>query len=165
MITTINATPYLFDASSLIKLVIPEEGYEEVRNCFDNNRLWNWSTNICYAEALSELKLKHRYQEITRVDYIYACDILTSHVRQRRMKILDIELRQANVWRETERLAREHDIDLTDALQLTALKSGPIDWYADQAKATLVTANENLHQAAAKEGLRSWLCVNARALV
>ena len=61
------------------------------------------------------------------------------------------------------KLAQKHSLDISDAPQLLALRSGTYSSLEGTARASLVTADRKLASAAKSEGMPAWDCVHDSA--
>lgn len=159
-------THYL-DASALVKLAIAEDHSEKLRAYCSRALLA--TTSLCFGEALGVLKGKWTHGRITQEAYLAACEELFAHVRNESLQIEDTPLLSGDPqelranYERVENLARKHSLDISDALQLLALRSGTYSRLDGAARASLVTADFNLAQAAKEEGMPAWDCVHDAA--
>ncbi len=109
------------------------------------------------------LKLKWLRKELTQEQYKSSAYLLMAYVRDRLIHLLSISLEDREVFIETERIAKKHNIDLSDALQLVALKTGFYKFLSEPSKPLLITADSGLAEAARAEGFKVWNCVREPA--
>lgn len=148
------------DTSAAVKLVVSEAASDVVRKYVERGGPF-YITSVCVAEALSVLKVKYLYRnELTQDQYLAKADGLMSYLRDRTIHVEDVPLEDIQVFSITEQLARQHGIDLADALQLYTLKHGRFSQFVGHSKSLLVTADEELAKAARIEGLDVWDCVH-----
>ena len=158
------------DASALVKLVIDEDNCQPLREFFNSNTNF-FTTWLCLAEALGVLKSKwvgnqskdiatkiktDKYFESTRHLIIDWRRCIESH---------DLELVDPSVPLKVERIAKNYNLDYSDALQLVTIKSGKYSGIAYESgpnvyesALVLITADKNLASAATAEGIRVWNC-------
>ena len=153
-------THYLH-ASALVKLVIPEDHADKLRAYCGRALLA--STSLCFGEALGVLKGKWTHNRLTQEEYLAACEELFAHVRNETLEIEDSPIFSRASYDEIERLAQKHSIDISDALQLLTLRSGTYSKLEGTARASLVTADRKLANAAKAEGMTAWDCVHDAA--
>lgn len=144
------------DACAAVKLVIPERGSENLNAYFAEHGLS--ISSFCLFEAFGVLKRKMRKKEITRDQYFYACYMLISHLRGRRVRIEDPDIESVATFIQAQNFAQDHDLDLSDALQLLSVKHGKFCKLAKESKTVLITSDGALAKAAKTEGLRVWNC-------
>ena len=147
------------DASAAVKLVIDEPGSEHIRKYFDSNFSHFYMTSLCLAEALGVLKRKMRKKEINRDTYFDAVFDLMSHLEDENFRLDDTLKISLGNLNEAENLARQHELDLSDALQIVTVKERFKHW-AYESKTVLATADRDLQKAAQQEGLRVWNCLD-----
>ena len=145
---------HYLDASCLVKLVVREVGSPEVLEFFNSHTSF-YTTAICIAEALNVLKRKWNRNEISIDDYYSATHALVFG----KVEIDEIELANPFVYREVESVAKKHELDLSDALQLVTILKGRYSVLGPDSASVLITADESLAEAATSEGIRTWNCV------
>lgn len=136
--------------------MLSEPGSEQVQAYFSEKRGGYWITNVCLVEALGVLKRNRK--TLGEDTYLAKCYVLISYVR-RRIQVVDSQLHDAEIWNETERVAKKHQLDVSDALQIVTVKNHYTKVFGGESKTILVTADEELAKAARIEGLRSWYCI------
>lgn len=151
------------DASVLIKLVVHEGDSQPIRDFFNTNVNF-CTTPLCLAEALGRLKgmwkkgkLGHR--KLSTDGYFEATCRLIANARGKRIKIDDVELIKQTVHANVEKMARKHDLDLSDALQLITVLKGRYSSLGPNSASVLITADGSLATAAQAEGIRVWNCI------
>jgi len=163
---TRGRTHYL-DASALVKLVITEE-YSEKLRAYCGRALLT-TTTLCFGEALGALKAKWTHGRLSQEAYLTACEELFARLRNGSLRVEEQTLLsgEPDEMRETyekiERLAVKHSLDISDALQLLTLESGEYSRLEGTARASLVTADRKLANAAKAEGMPAWDCVHDAA--
>lgn len=146
------------DASAAVKLVIDEPGCQSLRKYLDEQSPLYIST-VCVAETLGVLKRKWLRGELGEESYFRASFVFLAHLTQHGKIIVENDdLADPHVFFECEDLARKHGLDLSDALQLYALKAGCLSGGVDESQALLITADMKLAAAARAEGLLVWNC-------
>jgi predicted nucleic acid-binding protein len=145
------------DASAAVKLVLRERGSEHLQSYF-SGRVGFHITSLCLAEALGVLKRKMLRAEILEDQYFESCYFLLAYVRDSRLHIDDIQIASLDVFSKAEKLARQHQLDLSDSLQLVSVKHGKFSSFVQESKTVLITADRSLAAAARKEGVRVWNC-------
>lgn len=143
------------DACAAVKLVIPELGSDRLTVYFAKHSFS--ITSFCFFEALSVLKRKMNKEEITRDQYFRACYMLISHLETKRIRIDDkAVIDNVHTFMSAQKFAKDHDLDLSDALQLLSVKHGTFSKLEKESKTVLVTSDGALAKAAEVEGLRVW---------
>lgn len=146
------------DASAAVKLVVDELGSREVEGYMEENPPLYIST-VCVAETLGVLKRKWLRGELGEESYFRASFVFLAHLAQGGKIIVENDdLADSHVFFECEDLAKKHGLDLSDALQLYALKAGCLSDGVDESQALLITADMKLAAAARAEGLLVWNC-------
>ena len=83
--------------------------------------------------------------------------MLISHLELKRIRIdEEPEIDSTETFIHAQKFAREHDLDLSDALQLLSVKHGKFCKLAVESKTVLVTSDKALAEAAKAEGLQVW---------
>jgi len=150
---------HLLDTSALVKLVVDEEGSENVRKYFAEKSVF-WTTSLCFAEALGVLKVKHYYRkEITQEVYLAGSEELVAHLRNGSISIEEVDITQISTFNEVEKISKLHSLDLADAFQIVTLKKGFPSSLEGDSKTILITGDKKLAKAARKERLRAWDCI------
>jgi predicted nucleic acid-binding protein len=163
------------DASALVKLVIDEDNCHPLREFFNSNTNF-FATWLCLAEALGVLKSKWVGKQIkdisTKIEtdkYFEATRNLIIYWR-RLIELDDIELVDPSIPLKVERIARNYDLDYSDALQLITINGGRYSGIAYEASPNvyesalvLITADKKLAYAATAEGIRVWNCTDGPA--
>jgi predicted nucleic acid-binding protein len=144
------------DASCLVKLVVHEDASDRVRS-FVNVHSSFYTTPICFSEALTVLKRKWTRNEIDTETYFSA----TGELVFGKVEIEDIGLANPLIHNEVEALARKHQLDLSDALQLVTILRGRYRVLGPDSASVLITADSGLAAAATSEGIRTWNCLTS----
>ena len=142
--------PYYFDATALVKLVVDETESGKLRAFFARASTVV-TTTVCLVEALGVLKRKHFIDKtIDENRYFSACFVLVNHAytNPRHFELDDLPLSDDNVFFEVQDLAKKHGLDVSDALQLGAMRRGKYDWTAGPSSPVLVTGDRGLAAAA-----------------
>ena len=148
------------DASAAVKLVLDEPpGSDRVKKYFDEHAGFRM-TSLCLTEALGVLKSKWRRKQLSEKDYSDKCYVLLAQARgkPKRIHVDDIQLSDLDVFNKTEQIAKHHNLDLSDALQLVGVKQR-FGALSGSSKPLLITADRDLASAAEKESIRVWNCV------
>ena len=145
------------DASAAVKLVVNEIGSVALREYFEGGDPF-YITSPCALEVFSVLKVKHFYRkELSREEYFSASYAFSAYLRDA-ICVERFDFHTPAVFFEVEEVARRHNFDLVDAIQLYTLLRGRFANYAGQHKSLLITADENLAAAARIEGIEVWDC-------
>lgn len=152
------AKTHYLDASALIKLLIdiPEEnvGREALRAYFYGNANFHM-TSLCFAEAFGVLKVKYfNLKKINEEEYLTAIEKLIWG----RTQIDDVPIKSYDILQEAKRLISNHNLDLSDAMQIVTIMRGTYSFLARGSKSILITADAKLAKAARAEGVRVWNC-------
>ncbi|TAN43239.1 MAG: PIN domain-containing protein [Nitrospirae bacterium] len=145
-----------FDASALVKLHVDEIGSDVIRQYADTEPT-KYTTPFCFFEALNVLKVKWLYRkEISKEEYHDASLKLTSWFSLISKRIRDLDFIDPIVFVEVKKIAEQHSLDLSDAFQIVSVKKGFFSSLAHESKTILVTADEELANAARSEGIKVW---------
>jgi predicted nucleic acid-binding protein len=116
-------------------------------------------TSFCFFEALSVLKRKMLSKvledRISRKQYFDRCWLLLHYLR-RRIHIDDPDISSLETLGLAEKLAKQYDLDLSDALQLITVKHGKFRKLDKESRTVLITSDQSLAKAAEAEGLQAW---------
>jgi predicted nucleic acid-binding protein len=154
--TTGYARASFFDASALVKLYVPENRSSEVQEYF-NAEATKYTTSFCFYEALSILKTKWRRQSaLTQDQYLEASFRLTAWYAANERWIKNPDLTDVNTLFEARDLAKTHNLDMSDALQIVVVKRGYFSSFASGSKTVFVTADRELARTATAVGVRVW---------
>ena len=149
------------DASVLVKKYTTEEGSDRLRE-FLNGEPTQYTTPICFFEALGVLKVKHFYRkEINRQVYDNAAFELTAWFSCIRNDIKDIEFFSPSIFKLSQDIAKKYCLDIADAFQILSVKQGFFSVLAGESQTILVTADSDLAKAAKKENIKVWNCLTA----
>jgi predicted nucleic acid-binding protein len=114
-------------------------------------------TSFCLFEAFGVLKRKMLREEIPRKQYFFACYMLISYLEAKRIRIDDEpKFDSVQTFMRVQKFAENHDLDVSDALQLLSVKHGNFCKLSEESKTVLVTSDRSLAKAAVAEGLRVW---------
>jgi predicted nucleic acid-binding protein len=149
-------THYL-DASVLVKLVVDEGDCAPVRQFFYANTNF-CTTSLCLAEAIGALKRKWERGGIETDDYFRAIRDLIVNAWGKRIEVDDLGFVDPSVQSRVETTARQHSLDLSDALQLFTILHGRYSVLGPNSASVLITADDKLEVAASSEGIRVWNC-------
>ena len=148
------------EASALVKLLVPENGSEELERY--KKRMLGCvfcTTSLCFAETLGALKAKHIHGLISEEEYLTACDILLgwgSH--EAVLELEDVEIKDRLVFMDVEKLVKKYQIDVSDAFQIVSIKRNPLGRSGNDMM--LITGDKGLRDAARGEGVQVWYCVD-----
>lgn len=114
----------------------------------------------CALEVFSVLKVKHFYRkELTREECVFASHAFSAHLRDQ-LKVEPCGFHGASLFFEVEALARRHNLDIVDGIQMHALLRGRFSHFAGSHKNLLIIADEELAAAARAEGIDVWDCMH-----
>jgi predicted nucleic acid-binding protein len=149
---------YFFDASTIVKLVVPEPGSEKVKRLLDECGIAHTSW-VLIAEALGCLKRKRRDEVLTDEGYSRAVYALFAYIKGHDLDPMDLGIeggRAILLTHENEMFGyhlRYRHLDVADTLQLTIIKESYLAAFAGESQAHLVTADSELGKAAEAEGI------------
>lgn len=155
------------DASVLIKLVVAEERDGDlIRDFFHRNTNF-CTTSFCLAEALGRLKglwRKGRNDglKLSMDQYFKATQELIINAWGKRIEIDELKLLDPLIHTDVENMAKKHNIDLSDALQIITIKKGQYSILVSDSASVLITADGPLAEAAKSEGIRVWNCIKEK---
>ena len=142
------------DASAAVKLVVAEPASSEILAYFESGDPF-YMTAPCTTEVLSVLKVKYFYRkELSADQYTKAAYCFLSYLNDR-IKIRGPSIDNSHVFWEADELARRHNLDLIDALQLVTIKQGS---FVGPGAPLLITADDALARAARVEQIEAWNC-------
>jgi predicted nucleic acid-binding protein len=96
-------------------------------------------------------------KEIPREQYFFACYMLISYLEGKRIRIDDEpKFDSVQTFMRVQKFAENHNLDVSDALQLLSVKHGKFCKLAKESKTVLITSDRSLANAAVAEGLRVW---------
>lgn len=152
---------HYFDASALVKLVADdvdeESGRVAVREYFRNHSNL-YATSYSVAEALTALKHKFVKKRISHEQYISSVERFLGATIGSSLQIDGVEIFMPGVLEHTQRLIREHEIDVLDGCQIVTILRGQSRHMAGESRTLLVTADRAFAAAARAEGVRVWEC-------
>jgi predicted nucleic acid-binding protein len=155
------------DASALVKLVADDAdelpGRDAVRKYYWAHIAHVYSTSYSITEALSAFKVKYVRGRIAR-------DLYKRYVREflkltigSNLRIDELQILSPVVRNEFERLIDTYDIDFLDCFQLVTIMHGKYRIFVGRSKSLLITADKKLAEAARKENVDAWYCVDEPA--
>lgn len=145
-----------FDASALLKLYVPEEGSDILREYWGREST-KFTTSLCFYETLSLLKVCHFYRKTIDLEtYKKATLDLCSWFAAVSESIRELLFLSPEVFFSAQKKAELYKLDLSDAFQLLSVKEGFFSRMSGESKTILVTADKKLANAARAEGLRVW---------
>ena len=148
---------HYLDASALVMLVADEPGCQDLRGFFNSDTNF-CTTSLCLAEALGVLKRKWSKKQLTSDQYFSATQYLIINAWGQKPKIDDLGLYQPSVQFDVEAVAKKHQLDVSDALQLATIKKGYFSGMVGPSASVLITGDQGLAAAATAEGIRVWNC-------
>ena len=149
------------DASAAVRFVLNEPGSAALINYFlDDDSGSFYITSLCLAEALGVLKGKWQRKKISIEEYTFKCESLLTylHRKPKSIHLDDIQLTDLDVFADTEKIAKRHNLDLSDALQLVSV-ANRFGKFTGPSAPLLITADGLLASAAQNEGVRVWNCL------
>jgi predicted nucleic acid-binding protein len=149
-------TRYL-DASALVKLVVDEGDHQRLRDFFNANINFA-ATPLCLAEALGVVKGKWSKKQLSAEQYFAATRRLIIETWGERIEVDSVDLFTPDNQEAVEALAKRHELDLSDALQIETILHGRYRNLVGDSAAVLITADSGLARAAREEGIRVWNC-------
>lgn len=152
------SVPHYIDASVAVKLLVPENYSEQLRDYLINNWSYHFHiTEFAFYETLSVLKQKLLKKEIDMKKYHTAIAKLTGYLEEGLLNI-DTEFRMDNfkVILEVGELVNKYSLDYSDALQIYTVLKGKWNVSCYECKTVFITADSELAEAARHEGLRVW---------
>jgi len=152
---------HYLDASALVKLVDDSGGESEGRDAlrkYYNEHASMYSTFYCLAEAFGVFKRKFLRKEITEDKYIKYVQNLINRTVGWKLQIDETDILLPIVSVEAERLIRKwnHKIDFLDCFQIVTLLRGRNRVLVCESQSVLITADDDLANAARAEGARVW---------
>lgn len=150
---------WYLDASALVKVVVDEGDHAIVREFYYTHPNCH-ATALCLMEALGALKAKWMHSRLTHDEYIKASRKLIIDAWGKKVRPDNVDLFTPEGLKAVEELARKHQLDLSDALQLETILHGTFQYFAEDAKPILITADRKLAEAARAEGIRAWNCAD-----
>lgn len=146
------------DASAMIRYLVEEPGSSLVREFIDREPC-RYMTPFCFYETLSVLKRKYLKGELTRDAYDHECFRLAAWFGSRTLRaVKDVELLSPEVLPRAQQIARDHNLDLSDAFQILSVRDGYFSRASGSSQTLLITADRALAEAARSEGLLVWNC-------
>lgn len=150
----------VLDASAVVKLVVSEAGSAAVLRIAEGEELC-YLSSVSFVEALGVLKRLWNKGGLDTESYLRATYLLVAYTREGGILILEDEpISDYQVLFKTEELARKHELDIADALQLFSLRFGRYSRAAGESRPVLVTGDAKLAAAARAENLLVWYCVD-----
>jgi predicted nucleic acid-binding protein len=153
------------DASALVKLVADDvdelPGRDAVRAYYWPHAAHVYSTSYSITEAA--FKLKYVRRRIPRDKYKqYVREFLKLTIGLN-LRIDEVQILSPVVRNEFERLIDTYDIDFLDCFQLVTIMHGKYRVLVGGSKSLLITADKKLAEAARKESVDVWYCVDEPA--
>lgn len=148
-----------FDASALVKVFTEEPDGEAVRSHFRHGSPTKYTTQFCFYESMNVLKSKWRYQgKLTQEQYNQAAWNLMAWYTPL-TKYEDLDLGHPLVFSEVKTVATKHNLDWSDAFQIVSVRDGFFARLVNNSQTLLITADNELAEAARAENLRVWNCI------
>jgi predicted nucleic acid-binding protein len=155
------------DASALVKLVADDEdelrGRDAVCAYYWSHSAHVYSTSYSITEALSAFKSKYVRRCIVRDKYKHYIREFLKLTIGSNLRIDEVPILSPFVRDEFDRLIDLYDIDFLDCLQLATIMHGKYRAFDGGSKSLLITADKKLAEAARKENVDSWYCVDEPA--
>jgi predicted nucleic acid-binding protein len=153
---------HYLDASVLVKLIVIESGTDTIKKYMRAEHTSTfYATSLCFAETLGALKSKYLRKEMDQEAYLTACDVLSAYISDgisADIELVDVDISDSETFTEVENIVRRYGIDIVDAYQIVTINRDY--WSRSQRhRPILVTADSDLAEAAAGEGLRVWDCL------
>lgn len=149
----------VLDASAIIKLVIEEQGSEDLLDYCGEDAVFN-TTALCFSEAIGYLKsLRYFQNKISDAMYLAASGNLMGLLKEGTIRINNTNLYDTADWHGIEKLIEKYSIDISDAFQIYSLKIG---FFSDKGKypnPVLITGDTNLAATIKAEGIHVWNCL------
>ncbi|HEX2712066.1 MAG TPA: type II toxin-antitoxin system VapC family toxin [Candidatus Acidoferrales bacterium] len=160
--------PLYLDASALVKLVADDvdelPGREAVRAYYWPHAANVYSTSYSITEALSAFKGKYVRGGIARDVYKHYIGEFLKLTIGSNLRIDEVQILSPSVRDDFARLIDTYDdIDFLDCFQLATIKHGRYSVLVGGSKPLLITADKKLAEAARKENLEAWYCVDEPA--
>ena len=155
------------DSSALVKLVADDvdelPGRDAVRAYYWPHAAHVYSTSYSVTEALSAFKSKYVRGRIVRDVYkLYIREFLKLTIGSN-LRIDEVQILSPVVRDEFDRLIDTYDIDFLDCFQLVTIMHGEYGVLVGGSKSLLITADKKLAEAARKENVEAWYCVDEPA--
>jgi predicted nucleic acid-binding protein len=155
------------DASALVKLVADDvdelPGRDAVRAYYWSHAAHVYSTSYSITEALSAFKFKYVRGLIVRDVYKHYIREFLKLTIGSNLRIDEVHILSPVVRDEFERLIDTYDIDFLDCFQLVTIMHGRYRVLVGGSKSLLITADKKLAEAARKENVDAWYCVDEPA--
>ncbi|HHT9138452.1 MAG TPA: hypothetical protein ACFYEK_14570 [Candidatus Wunengus sp. YC60] len=125
-----------------------------------------YTNSLCLAEALGIIKSKYftsKKQILSFDGYLIMISNLKIRIKHQSLKLSELDWLADNNFEEAVNLVekyRDESIDLVDALQIVDIKYGQYSTLKRKSQTLLITADKNLANAAKKEGVKVWYCIN-----
>jgi predicted nucleic acid-binding protein len=151
---------YFLDSSVAIKLAAEknEKNWERIRSIFPAGGSFHMTT-FCFYETLRRFKSKLRTLKKSEPTnsalqkYLGSSSLFLHYVSRGRIELDDeFRLTDNGTMQKCGRLAKKHDLDLSDALQILTVKDGRFR----KLTPTLVTDDKDLAAAAKIENILVW---------
>ena len=143
---------YLWDASALVKLVVPEVG-SKAANRYFGQRGFHRTTHFCVYETFNVLKRKWLKGDQS-FDYDKACLLIQRYLTTNKISLCKTDVLNDGDLLEAYKLREAHNLDYSDALLLIDMKQGFTGSAGGESKATLLTADTELGGVAKEMGLK-----------
>lgn len=145
-----------FDASALLKRYVEEDKSDAVRQYWAQEPT-KFTTSLCFYETLTLLKARHFYRKTMDHDsYKNATRDLCAWFWAVSNRNADLNFLSPEIFFGAQRMADQHQLDLSDAFQILSVKQGFFSRSCGDSQAMLVTADRELAKAGRVEGLRVW---------
>lgn len=148
-------TIYL-DASAICSLILEEPSSAKIVAMVDDAGTW-FTSALCLSEVINVLKrkwLKRSLTQLTQEEYFEKIYLLTAMLRERRITIRDLDLSNPDLYDETTEIAKKHNIDIADALQIATLKR-TLTAFTGESSTRLISVDKHLVDSARAEGINA----------
>ncbi len=145
---------YLWDASAILRIIFKDgQGHKEAEAVYHSLKSLNYIAEHSVYEILGVIKRKWNHKEI--VDDAYFRCILFTYQTRREFKVKDLELDDSNLLIEARKIVIRYKIDIIDAYMILEIKKGSISFFGGDSGPFLLTADNELYQAALSEGIKA----------
>lgn len=147
------------DASAIIAYHVETQVRREVLLKWWPTEALKYTSPFCLFETLNYYKSMWKGDRKPALSHEqYRTLVFNTHAWYRAAKryVNEVSLDDPNTFQETYLLAMKHELDMSDAFQLTCLKTGYFSCLVNESSTLLVTGDTALAKAASAEGLVVW---------
>jgi predicted nucleic acid-binding protein len=149
----------VLDASAIIKLVIKEEGSDNLLEYCGRYPVFD-TTSLCFSEAVGYLKsLRYFQNEISDDMYLAASDQLLAMLKDEVIRINNANLYDTKDWLGVEELIEKYSIDISEAFQVYSIKHSFFSEAEKYPAPVLITGDTNLAATLRAENIPVWNCL------